>query len=262
MSVPANNKPTVLVVLPTLGERLDTLKSALASVDAQRVDVELTLAVVIPREAKKARILSKKHGALVIDDPGSGMSAAINAGLAARTTEEFYIWLGDDDAYRPGGLETLLSLFSGRDDAVVAYGGCDYVDDKGSVLWSSRVGDLAKWLVGIGPNLIPHPAALIRLDALESVGGYDESLSLVMDLDVFLKLKKKGRFVSTRDVVSDFGWHPGSLTVQDRSRSGAEARMVKRRDLSPLLRPLEPIWEYPVSWASHLAARRLNRQRS
>jgi glycosyltransferase involved in cell wall biosynthesis len=250
------------VVLPTLGERLDTLESALASVDAQHSDIDLTLAVVLPKSAKKARALAKKHEALLIDDPGAGMSAAINAGLAARTTEEFYIWLGDDDAYRPGGLAALLSLFDGNDDAVVAYGGCDYVDTDGSVLWTSKAGRLAALLVGIGPNLIPHPAALIRLDALEAEGRYDESLSLVMDLDVFLKLKKTGRFVSTRNVVSSFGWHPGSLTVQDRSRSGAEARMVKRRHLNRVLRAVEPLWEYPVSWASHVAARRLNRQRT
>ncbi|MEK9578448.1 MAG: glycosyltransferase family 2 protein, partial [Aquiluna sp.] len=152
MSVPRNNKPSVLVVLPTLGERLDTLESALASVDAQRSDIDLTLAVVLPKSAKKARALAKKHEALLIDDPGSGMSAAINAGLAARSIEEFYIWLGDDDAYRPGGLAALLSLFSGRDDAVVAYGGCDYVDTDGSVLWTSKAGRLAALLVGIGPN--------------------------------------------------------------------------------------------------------------
>lgn len=256
------NKPSVLVVLPTLGERLDTLECALSSVDAQRQDVDLTLTVVVPRAARKARSLAKQHGALLVDDPNSGMSAAINAGLATRTTEEFYIWLGDDDVYQRGGLATLVRLLSSRDDAVVAYGGCDYIDHEGSVLWTSKVGVLARWLIGIGPNLIPHPASLIRLDALESVGGYDESLSLVMDLDVFLKLKKKGSFVSTRDVVSAFGWHPGSLTVQDRNRSGAEARMVKRRHLAPLARVVEPLWEYPVSWASHVAARRLNRQRS
>jgi glycosyltransferase involved in cell wall biosynthesis len=261
VSVPANNKQ-VLVVLPTLGERLDTLEVALASVDVQRADVDLTLAAVLPASAKKARTLAKKHGALLVDDPGAGMSAAINAGLAARTTEEFYIWLGDDDTYRPGGLATLLGLVSSHDDVVVAFGGCDYVDADGTILWTSKAGSIATKLIGVGPNLIPHPAALIRLDALEAVGGYDEALSLVMDLDVFLKLKKMGRFVSTREVVSAFGWHPGSLTVQDRSRSGAEARMVKRRHLNPLPRVFEPLWEYPVSIASHLAARRLNRQRS
>lgn len=260
--VPENTKPRVLVVLPTLGERLDSLRRALESVEIQRRDVALTLALVLPKSATQARELAREFGAVVVDDPGTGMSAAINAGMGVRKSEEFYIWLGDDDAYRPGGLAALVNLLESDPGAVVAYGACDYVDNDGAVLWTSRAGSLARWMVGIGPNLIPHPAALIRLDALEVVGGYDPDLSLVMDLDVFLKLKKHGRFISTTRVVSAFGWHPGSLTVQDRSRSGAEARKVKRRHLNPVVRVCEPLWEYPVSWASHLAARRLNRQRS
>ena len=46
-------------------------------------------------------------GALVVDDPAEGISAAINEGLAARTTEQYYAWVGDDDLFRPRGLRTL-----------------------------------------------------------------------------------------------------------------------------------------------------------
>ena len=235
------------------------LERALESVRDQGHGVHLV--VVVPRSKKDARALAKNAGATVVDDPGRGMSAAINAGLASRTTEQFYSWLGDDDAYSSGGLQSLKKLLLSNLDAVVAYGACDYVTDDGDVVWTSRAGRFARWMIGIGPNLIPHPAALIRLDVLHDVGGYDDGLRLVMDLDVFLKLKKKGPFVSTSEVVSQFGWHPESLTVQDRKKSSDEARMVKKRHLPAWARPLEPLWEYPVQWASGLAAHSLNRPR-
>lgn len=233
------------------------LERALESVQLQGPGVHLV--VVVPGGKKDASALAKKAGATVVDDPGQGMSGAINAGLGARTTEQFYIWLGDDDAFRPGALGVLKKLLTARPEAVVAYGACNYVNSRGQTVWTSRAGRLARWLIGIGPNLIPHPAAMIRLDALEDIGGYDDKLSLVMDLDIFLKLKRKGSFVSTQQVVSQFGWHSESLTVQDRKRSSDEARLVKRKHLPAWARPFEPLWEYPVQWASGLAARSLNR---
>ncbi|AVG24582.1 glycosyltransferase [Pontimonas salivibrio] len=252
----------ILVVLPTLGDRPEKLVRALKSVDAQRPDVSVRVVVVIPEDKKDVIAQAKAHQVDIVADPGTGMSAAINAGLATRRGEQFYIWLGDDDYYQPGGLATLRDMLLADDHAVVAYGACDYVDDGGDVLWTSKAGRLASVLIGKGPNLVPHPAAMMRLDALEQVGGYDETLSLVMDLDVLLKLKKRGRFAHTTQVVSAFGWHPDSLTVNDRKKSGREARMVKRRHLPAPLRILEPLWEYPVGWASLLAAHTLNRKRN
>ena len=254
--------PDILVVLPTLGTRNTLLGSALTSVDAQRADVSLTLVVVCPPGATEARELANQFGAIVVDDPGRGMSAAMNAGRAVASTESFTIWLGDDDAYIPGGLATLLELITNRDDAVVAYGACDYVDETGRVLWTSAAGAWASRLIGFGPNLIPHPAALVRIDALNAVGGYDPHLGLVMDLDVFLKLKKRGSFVATTTPVARFGWQPDSLTVSSRANSEAEARMVKRRHLPAWARPVSVLWEWPVAVASRLAAWRLNRRQN
>ena len=249
----------ILVVLPTLGRRLDSLQKALDSAIASQ-QRRVRVVLVVPKEASEAAKLARLRGAEVVSDPGRGMSAAINAGLAARSDEQYYIWLGDDDLYRPGGLATLAKLLDSHPDAVVAHGACDYVADDGSVLWVSRAGVLARRIIGFGPNLIPHPAAMMRLDALERVGGYDEGLKLAMDLDVLLRLRREGRFVSTTAVVSAFGWHPGSLTVADRRASAAEARTVKRRFLPRWMRWAEPLWEYPVAWASQIAASRLNRR--
>ena len=254
--------PDILVVLPTLGTRNTLLQSALESVDAQRSEVSLTLVVVCPAEATEARDMAAHWGAHVVDDPGQGMSEAMNAGRRVATTERFTIWLGDDDSYLPGGLATLLSLIAQRSDAVVAYGACHYVSEGGNILWTSRAGAWAGRLIGIGPNLIPHPAALVRIDALNAVGGYDRDLKLVMDLDVFVKLKKQGPFVSTTTPVARFGWQPDSLTVSSRVSSEAEARMVKRRHLPAWARPVSALWEWPVAMASRLAAWRLNRRQN
>lgn len=250
----------VLVVLPTLGDRIGTLEETLRAIDEQRADVELTLVVILPAGADEARALSTRFGALIVEDPRRGISEAINAGVRAATDEEYYAWMGDDDLFRPGALRTLRGLLDGAPDAVVAYGGCDYIDPQGRTIGSSRAGRAAQWLLPWGPDLIPHPGSMIRLDALRAIGLFDTSLKYAMDLDAFLALRAHGRFLSTRDTVSAFRWHPDSLTVANREGSSREAREVKTKHLPGWLRPVSPLWSVPVAWAASIAATAVTRR--
>jgi hypothetical protein len=145
-------------------------------------------------------------------------------------------------------------LLDKNPSAVVAYGGCDYIDPSGKVLAQSAAGKFAQILLPWGPDLIPHPGSMIRLDALEQIGMFDQSLKYAMDLDAFLKLKKLGKFVFTREIVSAFRWHPDSLTVANRRNSSLESEAVKAKHLPAVLRPIRFIWQYPIRWASSLAA--------
>lgn len=251
---------SVLVVLPTLGDRLDTLELTLASIDDQRGDVPLRLVIVAPESATKARELAASHDATVISDPKTGISAAINAGIEAAESESYYAWMGDDDLFRPGGLRRLLDLMQSGPDVVVAYGGCDYIDPNGTVIGTSRAGRAARWLLPWGPDLIPHPGSMIRIDAMRAAGLFDPDLRYAMDLDLFLRLRSSGRYVSTREPVSAFRWHPDSLTVANRQASSAESEAVKRRHLHPALRPIAPAWELPVRWAASRAALAVSRR--
>lgn len=248
----------ILVVLPTLGDRIDTLTETLQAIAVQRQDVRLSLVVVTPVRAKVARALALEYGAILVDDPGTGISEAINCGLQARRGETFYAWMGDDDLFRPGGLRNLQDLLELNPNAVLAFGGCDYIDADGHVLAVSNAGRLATFLLPWGPDLIPHPGTMIRLDALQGIGGFDSDLRYAMDLDAFLRLRAWGSFAWTRETVSAFRWHAESLTVANRKLSSLESEAVKRRHLSAALRPVSYVWSFPIRWASSFAAGRIN----
>jgi GT2 family glycosyltransferase len=250
----------ILVVLPTLGDRVDSLAETLETVAQQRAEVDLTLVVILPERAGDARAMATRFGALVVHDPGQGISEAINVGVRAATDEKYYAWIGDDDLFRPGGLRLLRDLLDADASAVVAYGGCDYVDPEGRTIGRSRAGRAAMWLLPWGPDLIPHPGSIIRLDALRAIGLFDPSLKYAMDLDAFLSLRSHGRFLSTRMSVSAFRWHPDSLTVANREGSSREAREVKARHLPGWLRPVSPVWSTPVAWAAAFAAGAVSRR--
>ena len=244
----------LLVVLPTLGDRLEFLESTLRSCRDLAAEVSTTVAMVVPARATEARALGARYGATLVDDPGSGMADAVNAGLAVRTSEDFYVWVGDDDELVPAGVLALIRALDERDSAVVAHGHCDYIDNSGLTMGRSRAGGLATVLLAWGPNLIPHPGTVVRLDALGAVGGFDSTLSYALDLDIFLKLRKRGDFITVPTVSARFRWHADSATVADRSASAREAIAVKNRHLPAVLRGISWIWNYPVAWASQVAA--------
>jgi len=254
--------PSVMVVLPTLGERLDTMAIALDSCDRLRKLLHVTVCVVAPSGATGARELATHHGAQIVDDPGTGMAGAINAALHTRSVEDYYVWLGDDDALVPDGVAALVAAVEADASAVVAFGHCEYIDDEGRVFAKNTAGSWAKFLLSWGPNLIVHPGTVMSFDALERIGGFSAGLTYALDLDVFLRLRKIGTLVAVPVTASQFRWHQESLTVAGRGKSSREAMRVKSTHLPRSLRPLAPLWHWPVAWASALAATRVGRMAS
>jgi GT2 family glycosyltransferase len=248
----------VLIVIPTLGQRLDFLRETLVSIRSQSVPADIT--VVLPANALQARSLATEFGCSLLDDPGS-LPAAINLGVAsAQPNHQFVNWLGDDDLLTPDSLESTTRALVENSAAVVAYGSCRYIDDTGAELWVSKAGKWAARILIWGPDLIPQPGMLIRMNAWQEVGGLDQSLSHAFDLDLLLKLKKLGSFTPVSEVVSCFRWHPDSLTVSDRNKSLSESEAIKRRYLSCTQFKVKWLWERPVRVATKIAAKRLNQR--
>jgi glycosyltransferase involved in cell wall biosynthesis len=248
----------VLIVIPTLGQRLDYLRQTLESIRRQSVEVDI--AVVTPSSAAAARALAHEFGAMVLDDPGS-LPGAINRGVESAGPHHQYVnWLGDDDLLTDDSLDFTVGALESHPHAVVAYGSCRYIDPEGHELWVSKAGKWAERILHWGPDLIPQPGMLIRTQSWREVGGLDQSLSHAFDLDLLLKLKEQGEFIPVDHVVSCFRWHPDSLTVSDRTKSLDESEAIKQRYLTPTQRHLKWLWEKPVRVATRIAATRLNKR--
>lgn len=240
--------PRVLVVVPTLGQRVAYLRQTVASIRSQRgVDVDLVL--VVP-SGTEADAIAAEAGARIVRDPRRGLSGALNAGLAAATPgTELFGWLGDDDLLRPGSLEAAAAALDRVPGAAMAYGWCDYIDDEGRTFFVSKAGPWAARVLSWGPNLIPQPGSLMNLPMVESVGGLDEGLRYSMDLDLFLKLRKRGALVCVPRSLAAFRWHSDSLTVSQQKASMDEADAVRRRLLPAPASATWPVWRWPVRWA-------------
>lgn len=250
----------VLLVIPTLGARVEFLRETLESIRVQDVDVDVVL--VTPVSARAARDVAAVAGARIVDDPG-GLAAAINLGVESGLRgHTFVTWLNDDDLLEPGSLRSTIDVLRRRPDAVVAYGHCRYIDDRGHELWVSKAGAWAPRVLAWGPDLVPQPGMLIRAAAWREVGGLDPRYNLAFDLDLLLRLKRLGALVSTGTIVSSFRWHSESLTVDGRETNIAESERAKRAALGPVGRAMSWLWEAPVRVATRIAASEVNRRAS
>lgn len=246
----------VLVVIPTLGERLEYLTVALESIRTQGVKCDIAL--IYPKRKVKIKNLGTKYGVKHLDDPGS-ISAAINLGIeSANQHHKFIVWIGDDDFLMPNSIATSISALESNDRAVVAFGYCDYVDENGQKIFSSKAGGLAPWIMSWGPNLVPMMGLMMRKSSLNKVGGFDTSLKHAMDLDMLLRLRKIGKFINTRKTLSAFRWHATSKTVADRPKVLDETELIKRRYLPKYMLPLAFLWEKPVRIATKIAVLQVN----
>jgi len=236
------------VIVPTLGSRPKTLRRTLVSIRGQVQSVS----IVAPKDTHEK--LQKDFAGLfdyLLEDPNKGLSAAINHGFKQQNSDIIFTsWLGDDDYLEPNSVSHTLGAFESNPGCSAVYGKCNYVDEHGTTLFSQNTGNLAKYILEIGPDLVPQPGSIIRAELLREVGYLDESLKLAFDYDMFLRLKKRGKLVFVNETLANFTWHGDSLSVRQRGQSLKEAKLVRRKNAKSAFDKFALV----ISPVGHLAA--------
>ncbi|WP_433876418.1 glycosyltransferase family 2 protein [Sinomonas atrocyanea] len=197
---PLKGRPLVSVVVPcyNYGRYLpDAVGSVL---DQPGVDVE----VIIVDDASTDDSVSVARR-LAVQDPrvrliehqvNRGHVATYNDGLS-RVTGDLVVLLSADDMLAPGALARAAALFEVDPEVGLVYGyAAEFSDSSGAVaavrrrrawwsVWSGK-----EWIAlscWRGRNFILSPEAVIRVKALEAVGGYNPALPHSGDLEFWLR---------------------------------------------------------------------------
>ncbi len=189
-----DKRPLVSVVIPNFNYG-DFLAEAIESALGQTYpNVEVIVVddgssdsspAVIASFAGRIRPVAKENG---------GLSSARNAGIRV-TRGDLLLFLDADDILAPGAVEGLVSAYTacGSGDRLV-YG--DSLFSDGSAAWSvkrkSPSGRIWHELLG-GNFICCHEALVPRRLALEEA-GFDESLRMSEDFDLWLRLAKGNEF--------------------------------------------------------------------
>jgi hypothetical protein len=235
----------ILVVTPTLGIS-PWLAATVESVATWAGACEHLL--VAPREAVAA-LQARFPRTGVVADPGGGMYAAINAGLAAGRDWEAFTYLNDDDLLLADFAAVGRAIAAGgRPRLAIAYGVVRLVDAQGGRLGAIPVSpdprlNRALYAQRIEP-VYQHGTIATRA-VVDRIGGFDASLRLCGDSEFLARACVEGvPFVrATGREVAAFRLRPGQLT-KNRAAMNAERLRVDEKLKLPA-----PRLTLPLRWA-------------
>ena len=254
------------IVIPTAFNRPEYLPLAYDSIACQQGEFDLEILVGTPEEKLDAVKAALPGGAIVIPESTEpGLARKLDLLLRELSVEcDIIGWLGDDDLLTDGSLAQSVPAFEKDPGVVMTYGGCDYIDATGEIIFTNQSGEWASKILRFGPQLIPQPGSLMRRAAFENTEGLSNEFALAFDFDLLLQLKNQGKFAYLKKTLAQFRWHPNSLSVKRRMRSATEASRVRRRHHKGLAKLLWWLWEPFVilaTWAAgKLVSIRTNRK--
>jgi len=222
--------PRVSVVLPTRNRR-DPLVRALGGVRSQRFRDFETLVVDDGSTDGTRSWLSSQEGIRVVESDGSGAAAARNRGVE-QARGELIAFLDDDDVWQPGYLEAQVAQLDAHPGAALSY--ADHLeiqsDGRASRPDVEAILDYPSELVRLLAESFIHTLSVVvcRRRAFDDWGRFDESLTIVHDLDWYGRIAAAGgglvhlpRTLVGRSV-------PGGLVTRHRSWFGEERTAIER----------------------------------
>ncbi len=173
------------------------LPSALASVAEQNYPADRIETIVIDDGSTDDTLAVARNfdkhlpGMQVFNQPNRGVSAARNLGIAV-SSGELIAFLDADDRWLPDKIAAQVEVFRAEPTVGLVHCGFDFVDQAGVPLpdWPRRSrldqGDIL--LEFLCDFFLITSAVMVRRSALESVGGFDESMKVGEDNELFLRI--------------------------------------------------------------------------
>jgi GT2 family glycosyltransferase len=215
--------PELTVIIPTYERQAQTLR-ALESVTCQGVEAEIIIVDdASPTPFALSSSLDRRANVikLIRRSENGGAGAARNTGIAAAGSD-IITFLDSDDRLLPGTLRRRLEFalepsLGFRSDVCLTVGGGWVESHDGFSSGSVRVP-----VSSSGPDdffggcwMCPGSAVLFRREMFDQIGGFDERLRRLEDLDFFIRIGQAGgRYVSHSA--------PAAIIHKSAAKSGAD----------------------------------------
>lgn len=230
-------RPTVSVVVPTYN-RADLLRSALDSLTRQTYRDFETIVVddgseedivdAVSDHAVRPRVVRQARG---------GPAAARNHGVAVASAD-LIAFLDSDDEWLDSKLETFLNAMDSNRDVRVWYGPMQPIDRDGRIVEGrTKPCHSARITRQLFHSSFVHvPTVLCRRDVFQDYGGFDPSLPVCEDYDLWLRMS----------VDLEFGLVPTPLALR-RLHPNRLSKSCMRRNLAIKADVLERFYRNPAA---------------
>lgn len=225
----------VVVVIPTLGERMEWLRTSVQSVLKQD-HRSVTVVLSTPSRADVSELVEEFGVHHHVDDT-RGLSAAVNSAVKKFAGDAKVVtWIGDDDVLAPGAVSASVAKFDVDESVVATYGDVRVINAEDKTVGFIACGrPLFAWSL-YGRNHIPQPGSFYRATAWNELGGLDSSLPHAMDLDLFWRMRDQGKVVRVGREVASYRWHDGSISSNKASSLDNDRIAAARSRSAPVVR--------------------------
>ncbi len=157
-------------------------------------------------------------------EPDQGQADALNKGFS-KAHGEWFFWLNADDVVLPGALNrTIRTIEQSNNSLEWIVGNTVRIDEGRRIISCVRGNGWHDWLYR---HAVPHvygPSAFFRRELFERVGGFDASLDVCMDWDLWIRFMKGGaRFRR----IGDYCWGLRQWT-QSKTQRTLDERTARR----------------------------------
>ena len=156
--------------------------------------------------------------------------AARNRAIA-ESRGRYIAFLDTDDMWRPAKLELQVPLLDAAPEVGLAYSNAEFFDDAGRCRirygTEQSQGDIFRRILARYDLLLP--SVMIRRSAYDACSGFDESMEVAGDADLFLRICHRWKASYVHAVTARYREHPASITSGHPEFHIAEADAILRR---------------------------------
>ncbi|MFF2504000.1 glycosyltransferase [Streptomyces sp. NPDC058067] len=166
--------------------------------------------------------------------PNRGVSAARNRGIAL-AKGEIVAFLDSDDIWYPDKLSEQINVLQSDPDVVAVGAIFQYLSRDGRRLLGqvgqdARGADARERMQRGQLSPFPIDSCLIAwADVVRDAGGFDESLSVVEDIDLLSRLALAGSIATVMRPLGAYRLHSDSVSARDHARMKMFMRFVEQR---------------------------------
>jgi glycosyltransferase involved in cell wall biosynthesis len=212
----------ISAVIPTY-KRPKLLVRAIESVLAQTRAVD-EIVVVDDGSGDETRVAAAAFGAKInyVFQQNRGLAGARNTGIRS-ASGDWIALLDDDDVWLPDAIRKLEEGALSSPHAVLVYGNYWSEDVDGSRRLTRMPEPSRLWPALRRTNPLVPSSVMIRKDAVMEVGGFNESIRVCEDWDLWVRLRSKHPFAATSEPVTVYYRTAQSLSSNfDRMLSTSE----------------------------------------
>lgn len=212
-STPVGGDRSVTVVLNVYNDTT-FLREALASILAQTEPADEVFVVDDGSDESPAALLAEFPKVKLFRKGNGGLASARNFGLL-RAHTRYITFLDADDRYESHALASGLACFMEHPDAAMVYAGHRRIGVRGEPLGRDHFrpvgGDVYADLLR-GNFIGMHATVLYRRDVLVALGGFDETLRLCEDYELYLRLARRYPIAGHPEIVAEYRQHGRNLS--------------------------------------------------